>query len=153
MGLFRRTPKSVVKLVPFGTRHHLRDIATPQIAADELNIALVNSGLEFVGVFPDVTGVDVQFESIEDAEVFLHRVFDDGQPRPGTMQDRATEGCVGVRADLGDIRPGGQPSWTWDIHPSWDEGVFVWHIDLNIPLDDALTVIATINSKSHGDSL
>lgn len=152
MGLFRRTPKSVVKLVPFGTRHHLRDIATPQIAADEMAVAVDVAGIDCMGVFPDTSGVNVLFATLEDAEVFLCHLFQGDVPRPGTMQDRATERCITARADL-PLVPGGQPSWTWDVHPSWDEGVFLWHTDVHIPLDDALTVIATINSKSHGDSL
>lgn len=157
MRLFRRA-RTVAQLGPVTPfRQRVMDrVAMTRIAADELPVSLEGSGIRFVGVFPSADAIEILFGDFDSVDTFLDRLFQGDEVKAGTMQDRASEGCITAAVGMGlpePKKPGGLPSWGWEIHPTWEEGEQVWHISLAIPLDDALTTISILNSKRHGDSL
>ena len=160
MGLFRRTPRRS-NVIAF--RKNIREAAMTRVAMDEMVSMLDNELIHNSGVFRDDGGIHILFDGFEPATALLSLLFGDETIRRGGMQDRASDGCLtsiadeeqlAVSAHLLDLLQDHQPGWMWDVHPSWaeDDGL-TWHLGVTIPLEDALTVIATVNSKSHGDSL
>lgn len=157
MGLFRRTPKLTVTPFRTGVLNTRLSQATVTIAVDEMDTALHGAGVAVADVSRDQDEVCVMFRDFADVNRFLELVFGDDVGTPGSMQDRASEGCITEAA--GEDYKGvtlitcGTFPWNWDVHPSWIDGELSWHVSVTIPLEDALSAIATLNSKGHGDSL
>lgn len=136
-----------------------RDLA--DLAAEELGRAMVSAGLRFLATgFGDDGEVSIAFGSIREAEALM-AVAVPANPTPGSLYDRATEGCVSLRHhhESGEpvsdevIRSVIEASWSWRIHPEMNGRTPDWHVSVDLSAGDANEVTATLNSLTRGGAL
>lgn len=71
----------------------------------------------------------------------------------GTLRDRACSGLISLTelmeegATPDDPRAGAafMAGWAWNVYPSMDGSSVTWHVSVDLPLDDAQTLTASLN--------
>ncbi len=122
-------------------------------AADELGAALRRAGVPYQVCVGEGEIVAVAFEAISGAEKLIGLIRFPSRS-PGTLYDRATEGCVSLTT-IPDVTPELargilRASWTWNVHPvTASGGRLGWHVAVDMPYNDALTVAASLNAAGR----
>lgn len=130
------------------------------LAAEELAATLAAVGLHGESYGDDDGEVCVIFASVQDAESFMILAFqsDPFNSPPGTLYDRATEGCVTMSNMAEDVTQDELDAalksvWKWRVHPHLIGRRMTWHARVYIPAADAVAVTASLNNLRNGGAL